>query len=204
MQDVHRGVAVSCVVSPAFWAIPLTDRQVLDERVLVPAAGTGLAARIEGRHLDDHTSVFCHLVFQLAEELRPRDIRYRFGQMMVAEHPLHVQILHAHDLVFVREMAGLLVEEVAPDVCDLLVPDGKTDPLLPAVVGALLFAGEPALFADELLLMPAVGLRIRNGIAVAVGVELFDPGIQSDHAAGVGERNFFLFHAQRDVILPAC
>ncbi len=42
-------------------------------------------------------------IFQLPEELSPGSIRNTFCQMVVSQHPLHIEVFHTDDLVLIHQ-----------------------------------------------------------------------------------------------------
>lgn len=78
---------------------------------------------------------------------------------MVSYHALRIQILHAQDLVLVREHGSDLVQGIGPGIGDLRMDPGNPLPLLQVPVARLLVpagalsAGKPALLPRELALV---------------------------------------------------
>ena len=112
----------------AFWTSPLPDRKIPDLRILLSAAVAQLARRKRLRYLHQDPAMIRHLVFQHPIESAPRDVSDRLGQLMVPHHPLHIQILHADDLVLVRQPAGHFMQKVFSDVRCFLVFSRKSFP----------------------------------------------------------------------------
>ena len=91
------------------------------------------------------------------------------------------------------------MQEVLADIGYLLMDAGNAHSLLVAVVRPWHFTREPALFPNELPCQLAQDTRIGNGIAITVGVELFQTNVDTDLPTVIAMEQIFnvLFHAQR-------
>ena len=112
--------------------------------------------------------------------------------MMVSYHALRIQILHAQDLVLVREHGSDLVQGIGPGIGDLRMDPGNPLPLLQVPVARLLVpagalsAGKPALLPRELALVFLEMTRILDFRAVRESRKRLDAEIDSDLPVGRG------------------
>lgn len=98
--NVESGV-ITVVVCPAFRAIPLPGRQpqvLVDESANV----TALAGWEEAVDLMEASPVPLALVRQLTKQFSLSAISNPPGEMVVGQHPLHVQVFGGDDLVLVN------------------------------------------------------------------------------------------------------
>ena len=87
----------------AHGAGPMPYVEVFDLFVLKSTISAGLAAGEEGRNLHYHSASPGGFVLQLPEEFTPGGIRNTFCQVGVPQHPLHVEVFHTDDLVFIHQ-----------------------------------------------------------------------------------------------------
>ena len=130
-QYVSRRVDVAVVVRTARGAVPRPHRQRQGVEP-VPAGRAGLARRVEAADLDKGAPTLGALVLEQPCELAERGVRHGFRQMMVLHHALGIQVLHAQDLVLVREHGRDLVKGIGSGIGDLRVNPGDPLPLLQA------------------------------------------------------------------------
>ena len=90
----------------------------------MPAGRAGLARRVEAADLDKGAPTLGALVLKQPCELAERGVRHGFRQMMVLHHALGIQVLHAQDLVLVREHGRDLVKGIGSGIGDLRVNPG--------------------------------------------------------------------------------
>ena len=184
-QYVSRRVDVAVVVRTARRAVtrPHRQRQGVEP---VPAGRAGLARRVEAADLDKGAPTLGALVLKQPCELAERGVRHSFRQMMVLHHALGIQVLHAQDLVLVREHGRDLVKGIGSGIGDLRVNPGDPLPLLQVpprlflALASTLPAGEPALFPRELPFVPFKASRILDFRAVRESRERFDAEVDSD------------------------
>ena len=106
--------------------------------------------------------------------------------MMVSYHALRIQILHAQDLVLVREHGSDLVQGIGPGIGDLRMDPGNPLPLLQVPVARLLVpagalsAGKPALLPRELALVFLEMARIPDFSSVRESRKRLDAEVDSD------------------------
>ena len=74
VKDVDSGVVVSVVGSPAVWASPLPNLEVLNRRISVAADRTSLAGREEAVYRDQLPSAPLCFVGELSAELAPSSV----------------------------------------------------------------------------------------------------------------------------------
>lgn len=158
----------------------------------MPAGRAGLARRVEPTDLDERTPVLGALVLKQSRELSERDIRHGFRQMMVSYHALRIQILHAQDLVLVREYGSDLVQGIGPGIGDLRMDPGDPLSLLQVPAARLLAAagarsaGKSALLPRKLALVFLEMARIPDFRAVRKSHKRLDAEIDSDFPVGRG------------------
>lgn len=158
----------------------------------MPAGRAGLARRVEPTDLDERTPALGALVLKQSRELSERDIRHGFRQMMVSYHALRIQILHAQDLVLVREYGSDLVQGIGPGIGDLRMDPGDPLSLLQVPAARLLAAagarsaGKSALLPRKLALVFLEMARIPDFRAVRKSHKRLDAEIDSDFPVGRG------------------
>ena len=152
----------------------------------MPAGRAGLARRVEAADLDKGAPTLGALVLKQLRELAERGVRHGFRQMMVLHHALGIQILHAQDLVLVREHGSDLVQGIGPGIGDLRVNPGDHLPLLQVPAARLLAAagarsaGKSALLPRKLALVFLEMARIPDFRAVRKSHKRLDAEIDSD------------------------
>ena len=190
-QYVSRRVDVAVVVRIARRADPYRHRQRQGVEP-VPAGRTGLARRVEPADLDEGAPALGALVLKQPREFTERGIRHGFRQMMVSHHALRIQVLHAQDLVLIREHGSDLVQGIGPGIGDLRMDPGNPLPLLQVPVARLLVpagalpAGKPALLPRELALIFLEMARIPDLAAVRKRRKRLDAEVDSDFPVGRG------------------
>ena len=190
-QYVSRRVDVAVVVRTARRAVPRPHRQRQGVEP-VPAGRAGLARRVEAADLDKGAPTLGALVLKQLRELAERGVRHGFRQMMVLHHTLGIQILHAQDLVLVREHGRDLVKGIGSGIGDLRVNPGDPLPLLHVPAARLLApacalpAGKSALLPRELALVFLEMTRILDFRAVRESRKRLDAEIDSDLPVGRG------------------
>ena len=190
-QYIPCRVDVAVVVRTARRAVPYPHRQRQGVEP-VPAGRAGLARRVEPADLDEGAPALGALVLKQPREFTERGIRHGFRQMMVSHHALGVQVLHAQDLVLVREHGRDLVKGIGPGIGDLRVDPGDPLPLLQVPHRLLLApacalpAGKPALLQRELALGFLEMARILDFRAIRESRKRLDAEIDSDLPVGRG------------------
>ena len=114
-EDVSGGVHVPIVRRAAGPArpLPLAQLQPFPDN---PAGPTGLGRGKEPIDLHEVASVPRALVRQHPDKLAPSGIADRAGQLVIADHPEHVQVLDHDRLVFANEPSAEFLEMVPPPV----------------------------------------------------------------------------------------
>ena len=74
------------------------------------------------------------LVSQLAEQFSPPAIGNPFSKVVVRQHPFHIQVFGADDLVFVNQPPTEFVQEILASVRYLFVLAGNAQPHLFSIV----------------------------------------------------------------------
>ena len=190
-QYVSRRVDVAVVVRTARRAVPYPHRQRQGVEP-VPAGRAGLARRVEAANLDKGAPTLGALVLKQPRELTERGIRHGFRQMMVSHHALRIQVLHAQDLVLVREHGRNLVKGIGSGIGDIGVDPSNPLPLLQVPAARLLApacalpAGKPALLPRELALIFLEMARIPDLAAVRKRRKRLDAEVDSDFPVGRG------------------
>ncbi len=158
----------------------------------MPAARASLARRVEATDPYERTPALGALVLKQSRELSERGIRHSFRQMMVSRHALRIQILHAQDLVLVREHGSDLVQGIGPGIGDFGVDPSNPLPLFQVPVARLLVlastlsAGKPALLPRELALVFLEMARIPDFSSVREIRKRLDAEVDSDLPVGRG------------------
>ena len=142
---------------------------------------TSLAAWEEGVDAHEGASVPPGFVFQLAHHLAPSYVAYRFRQVWVLDHVLHLQALCADHLVFVDQARGELVQEVGTAVRDTGVDACDSRSGFLPVPGAFLFSAEIALGAGQTLLVLFEISRVAYFLPVAEDGGVRQAQIDADH-----------------------
>ena len=190
-QYVSRRVDVAVVVRTARRTVPRPHRQRQGVEP-VPADRAGLARRIEPVDPDEGASALGALVLKKPCELTERGIRHGFRQTTVSHHALGIQILHAQDLVLVREHGRDLVKGIGSGIGDFGVdpsnplPLFQVPPRLFLALASTLPAGEPALLPRELALVFLEMARILDFRAVRESRKRLDAEVDSDLPVGRG------------------
>jgi len=190
-ENVHCGVDVAVMVNTARRAVPRPYRQ--RQGVEPVAAGrAGLARRVEAPDLDERAPALGALVLKQPRELTERGVRHGFRQMMVSHHALRIQVLHAQDLVLIREHGSDLVKGIGPGIGDLRMNPGDPLPLLQVPAARLLApagtlpAGKPALLPRKLALIFLEVARISDLCAIRERRKRLDAEVDSDLLIGLG------------------
>ena len=158
----------------------------------MPADRAGLARRIEPVDPDEGASALGALVLKKPCELTERGIRHGFRQTTVSHHALGIQILHAQDLVLVREHGRDLVKGIGSGIGDFGVDPSNALPLFQVpprlflALASTLPAGEPALLPRELALVFLEMARILDFRAVRESRKRLDAEVDSDLPVGRG------------------
>jgi hypothetical protein len=117
---------------------------------------------------------------------------------MIRQHPLHVQALDIDNLALVYQSTALLVKKVRTLVGNFLMQTGDLHPRFLAVLAALLFSGELALEAAQLLFHPAKRLRRIDLLPLRSDGKAFQPQVQSDFFPLAFGWAVFHFHFAQD------
>lgn len=164
----------------------MSHTEVFDLFVLVSTISACLAAWKEGRNLHYHSASPCGFVFQLPEEFTPGGIRNTFCQMVVPQHPLHIEVLHTNDLVLIHQCGGQLVKHVIAAIAHLLMATGNLDSLLFPVDGTMLPSGQLALFTPQPDFRFPQILWVLVFLSIAVNGKGFEANIQPNHGVNAG------------------
>ena len=148
--------------------IPLAEFQ---SAINPSACRTGLGRRRPAVDLHDVHAVPLTFVRQLTDKLSERRVADRLGQVMIALHTTHVQVLDEYrsHLAIVRQFMSYLMQKVVTLVPDLRVALGDYMLLSGSVVRAGLFPGKAALLETKTPL--GMLQRLRVDIAPAVGTD---------------------------------
>ena len=160
--------------------------EVFDLFVLKSTISAGLAAGEEGRDLHYHSASPCGFVFQLPEEFTPGGIRNAFCQMVVPQHPLHIEVLHTNDLVLIHQCGGQLMKHVVAAIAYFLMAASNLDSLLFPVGGTMLPSGQLALFTPQPNFRFPQILWILVFLPIAVNRKGFEANVQSNHCIDTG------------------
>src|SRR5436305_4542688 len=100
-------------------------------------APTAILTGIGRIHFDQSSASFFRFAEELIKECRPRCITHAFGETVVMEHPIHMQILHADETKLVHDPTGVLVREVVSTPRDPLMHTGNNLTMLASLSTAL-------------------------------------------------------------------
>ena len=109
MKDVDSGVVVSVVGSPAVWASPLPNLEVLNCRISVAADRASLAGGEEAVYRDQLPAVPLGLVGELPAELAPSSVHDGLRQLMAFNHITGHQVLDTDDIILANDICGQLM-----------------------------------------------------------------------------------------------
>lgn len=165
---------------------PMPYAEVFDLFVLKSTISAGLAAGEEGRNLHYHSASPCRFVFQLPEEFTPGGIRNTFCQMVVSQHPLHIEVFHTDNLVLIHQCGGQLMKHVIAAIAHLLMAMGNLDSLLFPVGGTMLPSGQLALFTPQPDFRFPQILWVLVFLSIAVNGKGFEANIQPNHGVNAG------------------
>ena len=174
---------------------PIRQRQV---NLAVVAVVAPLAGGEEGPDRFQATPVPDGFVLQLAQKFAPTRITDGSGQMMIHQHPLHIQALDIDRLALVDQSTALFVKEVRTLVGNFLMQTRHLHPRFLAVLAALLFAGKLALQATQLLFRPAQRLRSIDLLPLRSDDEALQSQIQPDLFPFAFGRTVFHIHFAQD------
>src|SRR5712691_6348052 len=113
------------------------------------ACMTGLRRWVPLIDFDHGSSVPLALVFQLTDKLTPSDILNGFSELVILDHVLDCQALHAHHLVFVNNACTELMLVVSSAVVNASMNLGDFETCLLPVHRAFLFLGMSPLRLDS-------------------------------------------------------
>ena len=158
-----------------------------------------------GFNLRDVTAIQVGLVFEEANELSPRRILLVAGVVRLFEHPLHVQVLDEHGVVFTDEPRRDLVLVVQHLPLDVVFHLRHFPTLLLVVVRPLLLARQLALLALESFVLvfklkPVHGLAIRS-VDVVENTEVDSNAVarvKRVHVGLLGQASVVSFEAEGD------
>lgn len=139
----------------------------LTERHLLPMPTSATGRRSVGR-IDFHQLVaslfrFAH---QLIEEGRPRRITDRFGEAMMMNHPVHVEILNTDHAKGIHHTAALLMGEVLSFAPDTFMHTGYRLAVLAPLWGAFGKFGVFPLHASQDFLFCAKKAGVLNVLPI--------------------------------------
>ena len=83
------------------------------QRYLLPVMAPAAILRRIGRiNFDERSASFFRFADELGKECRPRGITDAFGETMVMNHAVHVEVFYADDPVGIDNLAAILIGEV--------------------------------------------------------------------------------------------
>src|SRR3989442_8932886 len=121
----------------------------------MPTVGTALGGWVPLVNLDQGPPIPLRFVFQLAHELPPTDVTNRLGKVVVAQHVLDGQALHANHLVLVNDARRELVLIVPSPIRNPGMETGDFAPRLFSILGVFLLLGMASLRFGQLLFVCA-------------------------------------------------
>ncbi len=109
----------------ALRARPLPHRE-RHARHLLSTLGADLAARIPTVHYNDRLSPLCRLVFSLPPEFAKAHIRNLPSELVIFEHPGHVEIRNGDHIKSLNAQGSPLVQGIRPDIRNPGMQPGQT------------------------------------------------------------------------------
>ena len=179
VADILGGIDVSVMVRAAMRAVPRPNVQRLcfcDAITL----GTGLGAREPATAFDEGFTFARRFVFQKSNQHSEAHVGHGPSELVVLQHPLHMQVFDGDDLVFVYDPSRQLVEVVFSGTRHAFMRARNQLPRLVAAVGAFLFAGKRLLFPLQIALRLFKVARVVELGAVTSDGEVRQPNVNSD------------------------
>src|SRR5947199_4679787 len=107
-------------------------------------------------YLDEGASVPLGFVFQLTHEAAPTDIANRLCQLVVFQHPFHIECLDADLLVFADQLSRHLMLKITARIGNASMQLGYFLACFFTVLAPLLFLGMTPLSLSQLLFISCV------------------------------------------------
>ena len=137
------------MMDAAAWACPLPHGKVFRVGVLIPTGMADLGRRKESIRLYYLLSIPIRFVFQLSDELTPRCICNRLGQLVVAKHIFNRQVFDADSVIAPHQLSRQFVKRVLALVCNVFMLLRHLALCLTAVFAPPLFFGRAAAVSGQ-------------------------------------------------------
>jgi len=161
----------------------------LRERNHLPVTTTTASLRrISSGNFFHLTASLFRFARQDSEKATPRHVRNTPRQMVIPDHPAHVQIFDPNHFKVGDQLPSFFVVKVFAHSRDLNMPERDSQPRLLAVRAALPLAAQSPLFAFQLLLGSFKRARVRDPLARGEGREAGDPDIKANFDTSRGQR----------------
>ena len=164
--------------------------------VVAPAAILRGVGRID---FDKLSASFFRFAGQLRKEGRPRGICNAFGQTMIMQHSLDLQIFHADHPKTVNNLPTLLMGEIVPFEGNPLMDSRNHLPMLAAFSCALGQFGEFPLSLCQCLLFLAEKPGVLNCFGIGKGGKGFEPNINPHRGRGFWQSFRLTLHREGDI-----
>src|SRR5262252_4160054 len=149
------------------------------------------------------SAVPLRLVFQLPEYFPERRIRNVFGQIVVLNHPGHVQSFDRDRLVLADDLRREFLKRVSAGIADFGVQFGCFNLRFLAVIAPISFARQATLKSLQSLFAPEERARVFELLPVAGRGQGLNADIYADFGFSLLERLDICFNEDTDKIAPA-
>jgi hypothetical protein len=196
------GIYVSINHTGALRASPLSIGElkiIVDETAMKTTFGTWE----KPINLFNMAAVPLPFVLKLPHELRPAAIGDRLSQLMVFDHPFHIQVFNGDVLVLLNQLTTELVKKVLPLVGYLFVKPGNLQPGLVSALRTFLFPAQRALQLNQLLLRLSEVFGRTEPAPVTGNSKVLKSQIKTSVATLIGWVFNLPFHLDRGEIFTA-
>ena len=181
IKDVLRGVDVPVVSSTTSGTHPVSDTEVLHNRVLRSTAMANLRGREELIYDDEFFPIPHRLVRKLPPYFTPRGVHDGFRQLVVLDHVLYGEVFHADDIIPFNESCSHLMDNVFPLISNFLMKPSDPNFCLLPVLAPLCFSGELPLETCQLLLVLGVGTRVIEPLSIRSDCKVLESKVDADY-----------------------
>src|SRR6266487_525646 len=161
---------------------------------------TAFGRRVELVNFDKSAPVPGGFIFKLADELTPPHITNRLCQLLILEHILDVQTLHAYDLVFADDRCRELVLIVSASISNAFMKTCHLEACLCTILRSLLLLCFPPFGFCQVLLIFGKELGVPVGMPIAGANHALETEIKPNHLGGDRQRLDVCFHKKGDKV----
>ncbi len=198
LLNVNGGIMITMRNKTAVDATVLSYRK----RLAHATAALGAVLRRIGRvHQNHFTASIRSFACEDPDELVPARVTDAFGEMVIPDHPAHVQIFDGDVIVTSNHIQRRLVVKVGTLPFDMQVLPRQNIDCLPAPVAALvLSARNGALCSLEFTFGGAVMFRVFNSLAIGDGGKALYPEVYPRRLPGLrDEAGLIAFNGKHDI-----